>query len=90
MSVGFSILKVTLSFAELDLGDRLGDPARQSRLLEQVRARSGLRHLPYRAAEVHVDDVGAGGLHHPRRLSHRRRLGAEDLDGERVLVRTDP
>jgi hypothetical protein len=54
-----------------------------------VRSGSGLRHLAHRAAEVHVDDVGSGGLDHPPRLGHRGRLGAEDLDRERMLVGRD-
>ena len=41
------------------------------------------------AAEVDVDDVRAGRLDHPRRLGHRDRVGAEDLDRERVLVGGD-
>ena len=31
-----------------------------------------------------------GGLDHPRRLGHRDRVGAEDLDRQRVLVGADP
>src|SRR5262249_56283223 len=46
--------------------------------------------LPIWAAEVHVDDVGARRLDHPGSLCHRTRVGAEDLDRERVLVGTDP
>ena len=45
---------------------------------------AGLRHLADRAAEVDVDDVGAGVLDHARRLGHHVGLGAEDLDGERA------
>src|SRR5205823_10381572 len=51
---------------------------------------AGLRHLAHRAAEVHVDDVGPGGLDHPGGLRHRPRLGAEDLDRQRVFVRAYP
>ena len=64
--------------------------ARPVGVVEQGRARAGLRHLAHRAAEVDVDDVGAGVLDHPRRLRHQRRLGAEDLHRERVLVGGDP
>ena len=60
------------------------------RVVEQRGARAGLRHLADGAAEVDVDDVGAGGLDHPRRLGHRARVGAEDLDRERMLVGGDP
>ena len=67
--------------------DRLDDPRGVVGVVEQRRAGAGLRHLPDRAAEVDVDDVGAGGLDHPRRLGHRAGLGAEDLDRERMLVR---
>ena len=70
--------------------DGLGDPARERLVLEQVRARAGLRHLADGAAEVHVDDVRAGGHDHPRRLCHRARVGAEDLDRERMLVGGHP
>src|SRR5581483_6122169 len=59
------------------------------RILHQVRAGSRLRHLADGAAEVHVDDVRARRLDHPRRLRHRRGLGAEDLDRERMLVGGD-
>ena len=62
---------------------------RPSRLVEQRRARTGLRHLADRAAEVDVDEVGAGSLDHPRRVGHRARLGAEDLDRQRMLVGGD-
>ena len=59
-------------------------------MLEQVRAGARLRHLADGAAEVHVDDVRPGRLDDARRLGHRGRLGAEDLDRERVLVGGDP
>ena len=55
-------------------------------ILERARAGAGLRDLAHRAAEVDVDDVGARGDDHPRRLGHRARVGAEDLHRERVLV----
>ena len=71
------------------VGDGLDDPARVVGVVEQRRAGAGLRHLPDRAAEVDVDDVGARGLDHPGRLGHRDRVGAEDLDRERVLVGGD-
>ena len=70
-------------------GDRLDDPRRVVGVVEQRRAGAGLRHLADGAAEVDVDDVRAGGLDHPRRLGHRGRVGAEDLDRERVLVGGD-
>ncbi len=69
--------------------DRLDDRGGARGLVEQRRARSRLRHLPDGAAEVDVDEVGARGLDHPRRLGHRARLRAEDLDRERVLVAGD-
>ena len=69
--------------------DRLDDRGGARGLVEQRRARSRLRHLPDGAAEVDVDEVGAGSLDHPRRLGHRARLRAEDLDRERVLVAGD-
>ncbi len=72
------------------LGDRLDDPARVVGVVEQRGARAGLRHLPDRAAEVDVDDVGAGRLDHPGRLGHRDRVGAEDLDRQRMLVGGHP
>jgi hypothetical protein len=66
--------------------NRLDDAARSVRILEQRRTGAGLRHLPDGAPEVDVDDVGAGALDHARRLGHQRRLRAEDLDGEGMLV----
>ncbi len=69
--------------------DRLDEPAGVVGIVEQRRAGAGLRHLLHRAAEVHVDDVRAGGLDHPGRLGHRGRVGAEDLDRERMLVGAD-
>jgi hypothetical protein len=68
------------------LGDRTDDPRGPVRVVEQRRARACLRHLPHGAAEVDVDEVCAGGLHHPRGVGHHPRLRAEDLDRERVLV----
>ena len=44
------------------------------RVVEERRTRAGLRHLAHGAAEVEVDEVGPGGLDHPRRLGHRRRV----------------
>ena len=51
------------------------------RVVEQRRAGAGLRHLAHRAAEVDVDDVGAGGLDHrapprPSRRARSRRSGS--------------
>ena len=37
-----------------------------------------------------VDEVGARGLHHAGGLGHDAGLGAEDLDGEGMLVGADP
>ena len=65
------------------------DPAGAVGLVEQRRAGPGLRHLADGAAEVHVDDVGACGDDGRRGLGHVRRLGAEDLDGQRPLVFRD-
>ena len=59
------------------------------RVVEQRRAGAGLRHLLDRAAEVDVDDVRARGLDRARGLGHRDRVGAEDLDRERMLVGGD-
>ena len=59
-------------------------------IVEEGCPRAGLRHLLDRAAEVHVDDVGARGLHHAGGLGHGHRVGAEDLDRERMLVRAHP
>ena len=70
--------------------DRGDDAAGEIRVVEQRRPGTGFRHLPHRAAEVDVDEVGAGGLDHARRLGHRRRPRAEDLDRERMLVLGDP
>ena len=69
--------------------DRLDDRACAGGLVEERRAGARLGHLAHGAAEVDVDEIGAGGLHHPCRLGHRARLGAEDLDRERVLVAGD-
>ena len=69
---------------------RLHDRRGTSGLVEQRRAGAGLRHLADGAAEVDVDEVGAGGLDHSRRIGHRPWLRAEDLDRERVLVGRDP
>ncbi len=65
------------------------DPARAIGLVEQRRAGAGLRDLADGAAEVDVDDVRACGDDRRRGLGHVRRLGAEDLDGERPLVLRD-
>jgi transcription elongation factor GreA len=69
--------------------NRLDDPARAQRVLEQRRARARLRHLPDRAAEVDVDQVGARRDDHAGRFTHGRGIGAEQLDGERMLVGGD-
>ena len=63
--------------------------AREIGIVEQRRPGARLRHLAHRAAEVDVDEVGTGGLDHPRRLGHRVGVGAEDLDRERMLVGCD-
>ena len=65
------------------------DPAGAVGIVQQRRACAGLRHLLHGAAEVDVDQVGARLLDHARRLGHRLRLGAEDLDGEGMLVGGD-
>jgi hypothetical protein len=75
---------------ELDGGrDGLDDARGAAGILEQGRARAGLRDLAHRAAEVDVHDVRAGVGDHPRRLGHHGRIGAEDLHGQRVLVAGD-
>ncbi len=71
-------------------GDSCHYPHRVIGLVQQGATGPGLRHLLDRAAEVDVDDVGAGGLDHPRRLGHDGRFGAEDLDRQGMLVRGDP
>jgi hypothetical protein len=74
--------------------DGLGDCAHQARgkirVLEQRRPGSRAGDLLHGTAEVEVDDVRAGRLHHPRGLGHRARVAAEELDRERMLVRGDP
>ena len=70
--------------------DRLDEPAGVIGIVEERGAGAGLRHLLDRAAEVHVDDVRACGLDHAGRLGHRHRVGAEDLDRERMLVGAHP
>ena len=69
--------------------DRLDDPRRVGRVVEQRGAGAGLGHLADGAAEVDVHDVGAGRLDDPCGLGHRGGVGAEDLDRERVLVGGD-
>jgi hypothetical protein len=69
--------------------DGLDEPGRAIGILEHRRAGSGSSHLLHRAAEVQVDDVGAGRLHHARCIGHRPRLAAEELDRERMLVPGD-
>ncbi len=69
--------------------DGRDDAARPLGILEQGRSGARLRHLPHGAAKVDVDDVGAGGFDHARRLGHHGGLRPEDLDGERVLVGGD-
>ena len=66
------------------------DPAGVLGVVEERRARAGLRHLADGAAEVDVHDVRARGLDQARRIGHRVGLGAEDLHGQRMLVRADP
>ena len=76
---------------EIDcVGDRLDDVAGEHGILEQRGARPGPRHLPHGAAEVEVDDVGTDRLDHLRRVRERARLRAEELDRERMLVRSNP
>src|SRR6187200_2975880 len=50
------------------------------RVVEQRGTRSRLRHLPYRAAEVQVDEIRAGRLDHASGLGHRAGLRPEELD----------
>ncbi len=69
--------------------NRLDDCCRACGLVEQGRTGAGLRHFAHGAAEVDVDEVGARRLDHPRRVGHRARLGAEDLDRQRMLVGGD-
>ena len=71
------------------LGDRRHDPTRAAGILEERCPGAGLRHLLDRAPEVDVHDVGPSLLDHVRSLGHQRGLRAEDLHGERVLVRRD-
>jgi hypothetical protein len=68
----------------------LDDPARAIGILEKRRARARLRDLPDGATEVDVDKVGARRLHHAGSLGHDPSLGAEDLDGQGMLVHPDP
>ena len=70
-------------------GHSADDLARPLRILEQRRAGAGLRHLAHGAAEVDVDDVGAGVLDHPGRLGHDGGLRAEDLHRQRGFVARD-
>ena len=71
------------------LRDRRDDAAGELGVVEQRRPGARLRHLADGAAEVDVDEVGAGRLDHARRLRHRAGVRAEDLDRERMLVRRD-
>jgi hypothetical protein len=71
------------------LGDGLDDRRGAVGLVEQRRARPGLRHLSDGAAEVDVHEVGAGRLDHAGRLGHHAGLGPEDLDRQRMLVTAD-
>ena len=66
------------------------DPAGPVGVVEQRRARPGLRHLPDRAAEIDVHEIGSGGLDHASRLAHHRGIRAEDLDCQRMLVAGHP
>ena len=69
------------------LGHRFDDPWGKLTILEQRRPGAGPRHLPHRAAEVEVDDVGAYRLDHACGVGHRARVRAEELDRQRMLVR---
>jgi hypothetical protein len=69
--------------------DCADDGGRAVGVVEQRRARAGLGDFPDRAPEVDVDDVRPRVDDHPCGLGHQRRLRAEDLDGERMLVRGD-
>ena len=71
------------------LRDRLHDPAGAPWVVQERRPGARLRHLPDRAAEVDVHQVGPGRLDHPRRLGHHRRLRSEDLDRQGMLVPPD-
>ena len=50
---------------------------------------AGLADLAHRAAHVEVDHVGAGVGGHRRGLAHDRRVVAEELDRDRMLVGVD-
>ena len=69
--------------------DRGDDPHRELRILHQMRAGAGLRHLADGAAEVHVDDVRARRTRPSAPPPPSSRLRAEDLDRERMLVGRD-
>ena len=71
------------------LGDGLDDRRGAVRLVQERGARARLRDLADRAAEVDVHQVGPGRLDHSSRFGHDARLGAEDLHGEGMLVRSD-
>ena len=71
------------------LGHRFDDPWGKLAILEQRRPGAGPRHLPHRAAEVEVDDVGAYRLDHACGVGHRARVRAEELDRQRMLVGGD-
>ena len=88
---------VLLAAAHLDgdrhldgIDDRL-DHARGvlSAVRQHRRARARLGDLADGAAHVDVDDVGTGVGAHARSIGHQLRVGAEDLDGERLLIRGD-
>src|SRR5690606_3679879 len=67
-----------------DGADHLLDEAE---IAQAARSAVATHYLLYRAAEVDVDEVRLEDVgDQSRRLAHRRRVGAEDLDADRVLA----
>ena len=62
------------------------DGLRRLRRAEQRRAGAGLDDLAHRAGHVEVDQVGAGGHADLGGARQRGRVGAEELEADRVLV----
>jgi hypothetical protein len=58
-------------------------------IAQQRRPGAGLADLLDGTAHVEIDQIRAGVRDHGGRLAHDRRVVAEQLDGDRVLVRMD-
>ena len=60
--------------------------ADQRQIAQQARPAIALHHLIHRTSEIQIEYVEAQILADARRLGQHRRIGAEELRGDRMLV----